>query len=123
MRVTVRVPATSANLGPGFDTFGLALDLCNEVTLDTDARPGVSWQGEGADELPVDGSDVVSTTMASVAESVGVARGVFGDAASAARAARREPHPDRARARVVFCGDGGGRRPRLPGAGPRYRRG
>ena len=37
MRVTVRVPATSANLGPGFDTFGLALDLCNEVTLDTDA--------------------------------------------------------------------------------------
>src|SRR3954465_2674312 len=70
MRVTVRVPATSANLGPGFDTFGLALDLCNEVTLDTDARPGVSWQGEGADELPVDGSDLVSTTMASIAASM-----------------------------------------------------
>jgi homoserine kinase len=70
MRVTVRVPATSANLGPGFDTFGLALDLCNEVTVDTDAPPGVTWEGEGADELPVDGSDLVSTTMASIASSM-----------------------------------------------------
>jgi homoserine kinase len=70
MRVTVRVPATSANLGPGFDTFGLALDLCNEVTVDTDARPGVSWEGEGADELSVDGTDLVSTTMASIAASM-----------------------------------------------------
>jgi homoserine kinase len=67
MRVTVRVPATSANLGPGFDSFGLALDLCNEVTVDTDASPGVTWEGEGADELPTDGSDMVSRTMASIA--------------------------------------------------------
>ncbi len=67
MRVTVRVPATSANLGPGFDTFGLALDLCNEVTVDTDGPPGVTWEGEGADELPTDGSDLVSQTMASIA--------------------------------------------------------
>jgi homoserine kinase len=29
---TATVPASSANLGPGFDCFGLALDLCNEVT-------------------------------------------------------------------------------------------
>ena len=67
MRVTVRVPATSANLGPGFDTFGLALDLCNEVTVDTAGPPGVTWEGEGADELPIDGSDLVSQTMASIA--------------------------------------------------------
>src|SRR5262249_24011104 len=32
VRVHVRVPATSANLGPGFDALGLALDLYNEVT-------------------------------------------------------------------------------------------
>jgi len=64
VRVTARVPATSANLGPGFDCFGLALDLCNEVTVDTEAEPGVSWEGEGADELPTDGSDVVSRAMA-----------------------------------------------------------
>jgi homoserine kinase len=64
MRVTVRVPATSANLGPGFDCFGLALDLCNELTVDTEAEPGVSWEGEGADELPTDGSDMVSHAIA-----------------------------------------------------------
>lgn len=64
MRITVRVPATSANLGPGFDCFGLALDLCNEVTVDTEAEAGVTWEGEGADELPTDGSDIVSRAMA-----------------------------------------------------------
>jgi homoserine kinase len=63
MRVTARVPATSANLGPGFDCFGLALDLANEVTVDTEADPAVTWEGEGADELPVDGSDMVSRAI------------------------------------------------------------
>ncbi|MEP6475974.1 MAG: homoserine kinase [Actinomycetota bacterium] len=66
MKVTVRVPATVANLGSGFDCFGLALDLCNEVTIDTDGEPGVTWEGEGAGELPTDGSDLVSTTVAHV---------------------------------------------------------
>ena len=70
MRITVRVPATSANLGPGFDCFGLALDLCNEVIVDTEAEPGVSWEGEGAGELPTDGSDMISRAIAFVAERV-----------------------------------------------------
>lgn len=68
MRITVRVPATSANLGPGFDCFGLALDLCNEVTVDTEAEPGVTWEGEGADELPTDGTDMVSRAIAHTVE-------------------------------------------------------
>jgi homoserine kinase len=68
VRLTVRVPATSANLGPGFDCFGLALDLCNEVTIDTEAEPGVSWEGEGADELPTDGSDMVTRGIAATLE-------------------------------------------------------
>ena len=68
MRVTVRVPATSANLGSGFDCFGLALELCNEVVIEADAEPDVvSWVGEGADELPVDGSDLIHATMRTVA--------------------------------------------------------
>jgi homoserine kinase len=71
MRLTVHVPATSANLGPGFDCFGLALGLVNEVTLDTDGPPGVTWVGEGEHELPTDGTDMVSHAMASVAESSG----------------------------------------------------
>jgi homoserine kinase len=68
VRITVRVPATSANLGPGFDCFGLALDLCNEVTVDTAAEPGVSWEGEGTDELPTDGTDMTSRAIAFTAE-------------------------------------------------------
>lgn len=37
-RVTIRVPATTANLGPGFDAFGCALNLCTDVTFEeTDA--------------------------------------------------------------------------------------
>lgn len=63
MRFTVRVPATAANLGPGFDCFGLALELCNEVAVDTEAEPGVTWEGEGADELPTDGSDMISRAI------------------------------------------------------------
>ena len=67
MRATATVPATVANLGPGFDAFGLALDVCNVVTLDSDAPPGARWEGEGADELPTDGSDLVSRTVRLVA--------------------------------------------------------
>jgi len=63
VRVTVRVPATSANLGPGFDCFGLALELCNEVIIDTDAEAGVEWIGEGADELSTDGADLIQQAM------------------------------------------------------------
>lgn len=63
MRLTARVAATSANLGPGFDCFGLALELCNEVTIDTEADPGVTWEGEGAGELPTDGTDRVSRAI------------------------------------------------------------
>jgi homoserine kinase len=70
MRLRVNVPATSANLGPGFDAFGMALDLCNEVTVDTDAPPAVTWDGEGADELPTDGSDMISEAVRSVAASM-----------------------------------------------------
>jgi homoserine kinase len=66
VRFRVRVPATSANLGPGFDCFGLALELCNDVVVEQGAS-GVSWEGEGAEELPSDGSDAISTAIASVA--------------------------------------------------------
>ena len=53
--VTVRVPATSANLGPGFDAFGLALDLCDEVRAEvvTDGMT-VRVEGEGAGRVPSD---------------------------------------------------------------------
>ncbi len=71
MRLRVEVPATSANLGPGFDCFGLALDLCNEVTLQTGGDQAVTWAGEGAGELPTDGSDLISRTIVTIAEAHG----------------------------------------------------
>jgi homoserine kinase len=40
MQFTVRAPASSANLGPGFDAMGIALDLWNSVTIDTNGEAG-----------------------------------------------------------------------------------
>ena len=47
----VRVPATSANLGPGFDALGLALVLHNEVVLEPADSVVVTIEGEGADRV------------------------------------------------------------------------
>ena len=40
MKVTVKVPATSANLGPGFDCLGLALPIYNTITIEETVLPG-----------------------------------------------------------------------------------
>lgn len=45
----VNVPATSANLGPGFDTLGLAVELRNEIIIKPSKFLSVSTHGEGAD--------------------------------------------------------------------------
>jgi homoserine kinase len=52
----VRAPATSANLGPAFDSAAVALDLWNELEV-TDGD-GVTIEGEGAGELPDDESNL-----------------------------------------------------------------
>jgi homoserine kinase len=59
VKARVRLPATSANLGPGFDALGLSLTLYNEVTLAESDRVTVSVSGEGAGQLPADGLNVV----------------------------------------------------------------
>jgi homoserine kinase len=54
-RVTVTVPASTSNLGPGFDCLGLALNLRNELTLELHDERGpasVEITGEGAKSLP-----------------------------------------------------------------------
>lgn len=52
-RVSVRVPATSANLGPGFDTLGLALDLCDDLSVEaTTGAVEITVTGEGAASVP-----------------------------------------------------------------------
>jgi homoserine kinase len=58
--VTVEVPATSANLGPGFDCFGLALDWRERVNLAvTEHGYQIEVSGEGAAELPRDESHLI----------------------------------------------------------------
>ncbi|APF39856.1 homoserine kinase [Neomicrococcus aestuarii] len=63
--ITVRVPATSANLGPGFDVLGLALNVHDEIRLETtdDAAVSVRVQGEGAASLPTDETHLVARTI------------------------------------------------------------
>lgn len=55
-RFVVKAPATTANLGPGFDCAGAALDLWNElhVTPAASGEPLVTLEGEGSDEIPHD---------------------------------------------------------------------
>jgi homoserine kinase len=63
--LSVRAPATSANLGPGFDVLALALDLANEVVVRR--RPGplaVSVRGEGEGEIAEDGTNLVCRALA-----------------------------------------------------------
>ncbi|MGZ4135157.1 MAG: homoserine kinase, partial [Tumebacillaceae bacterium] len=60
MRAKVRVPATTANLGPGFDVVGMALNLYNEVEME-EIPYGleITVEGEGADEIARDESNLV----------------------------------------------------------------
>jgi homoserine kinase len=70
--VRVRVPATSANLGPGFDAFGLALGLYDEVMVriaDTGLRIDVA--GEGADEVARDEHHLVVRAMRAAFDRLG----------------------------------------------------
>jgi homoserine kinase len=67
--VIVRAPATSANLGPGFDAAAVALDLWNELEV-TDGE-GVVVEGEGADELPADATNLAVRAYALRADPAG----------------------------------------------------
>jgi homoserine kinase len=71
MRLTVSAPATVANLGPGFDCMGLALELRNEFTLETGVEPAVVVHGEGAGELPEDATNLVFRAIAYLAREAG----------------------------------------------------
>ena len=71
MRVHVRVPATSANLGPGFDALGLALGLYNEVTAAEADTVTVTLEGEGVGRLPATRDNVVARGVHQAFEAAG----------------------------------------------------
>jgi homoserine kinase len=69
--VAVHVPATTANLGPGYDCLGLALGLHNQVTLALADEPGVEIDGEGAEALPRDRTHLVLGAVQAAADAAG----------------------------------------------------
>ncbi|MDU7511734.1 MAG: homoserine kinase, partial [Corynebacterium sp.] len=59
-KAIVTVPASTANLGPGYDTLGMALSLYDTVEVEvTTSGLEVEIFGEGAEDLPRDGSHLV----------------------------------------------------------------
>jgi homoserine kinase len=71
--VTVRVPATTANLGPGFDTLGMALAVYDELQVTVREQPGatVEVHGVGEGEVPTDESNLVVRAIAHAFASLG----------------------------------------------------
>ena len=71
MRFTVRTPASSANLGPGFDALGIALELWNEITIDTTGAGGEITLAGGESALLDGRENLALTAMRRLAGEVG----------------------------------------------------
>ena len=63
MKICIQVPATSANLGPGFDCLGLALQLYNTLTIETGHPFNITLEGKYVDGIPTDESNLIWRTM------------------------------------------------------------
>jgi homoserine kinase len=51
-RVVVRVPATTANMGPGFDALGMGIDIWNEISVERAGSFSIETEGEGVGAIP-----------------------------------------------------------------------
>lgn len=75
-RFTAVTPASSANLGPGYDSFGLALGLYDVVTAEVTAEVAggleVDVTGEGADDVPRDEDHLLVRAMRAAFDELGV---------------------------------------------------
>ncbi len=71
MKFTINVPATSANLGPGFDALGLALDLWNETTISLAKEFAAHVTGEGAGRLASGKNNLIVRAAQRLAEGAG----------------------------------------------------
>ena len=71
-KANCRVPATVANLGPGFDSLGLALSLYNEIAVDINvSKDHLEITGEGAGSLPADQTNLVLSSMHKAFDAMG----------------------------------------------------
>ena len=76
--IEVSVPATSANLGPGYDTFGLALDIADEVVAELHSSPVdlsscVEVTGQGAGQVPASSDHLIHRVVREVLDHHGSA--------------------------------------------------
>lgn len=79
MKVSVKVPATTANLGPGFDSFGLALPIYNTITVEETIMPGTGIEINIIDEtneqdiisIPTDENNIVYKAIELLYNSIG----------------------------------------------------
>jgi homoserine kinase len=70
--IHVRIPATSANLGPGFDTLGMALSFYDEYQAEViDSGLEIVVLGEGVNDIPTDSSNLIYKTIEWVFQKVG----------------------------------------------------
>ncbi|MFI6045434.1 homoserine kinase [Nocardia sp. NPDC051321] len=73
LSVIARVPASTANLGPGFDSLGMALGIYDEIEVrTTDSGLTIRVEGEGADDVPWGPSHLVVRAIERGLESAGV---------------------------------------------------
>lgn len=68
----MQVPATTANLGPGFDCLGMALDIWNHVDVEFSSVPQVKIEGKGSSDLPSDPENLVYKSILRLLEHAGV---------------------------------------------------
>ena len=69
---TIHIPATTANLGPGFDCLGLALDLWNTITFSQNVSSfQITIKGEGENALPKDETNLIFQSAKKLADASG----------------------------------------------------
>jgi homoserine kinase len=71
MKIAIKVPATSANLGPGFDALGLTLDLWNETIISPAKEFVAKINGEGEERLASGKNNLIVRTAQKLAERAG----------------------------------------------------
>lgn len=67
----IRIPATSANMGPGFDCLGIALNLYNEISVTPSETNKIRIQGEGSIELSTDDENLIFRSAKVFFETIG----------------------------------------------------
>lgn len=70
--VVIRVPATSANMGSGLDSIGMALDVWNELSVERANEFSFNIEGEGCEEIPRDQSNLVCRGLAAAYKHAGL---------------------------------------------------